>query len=110
MKAAANRQSVRREEQHKSFSRLDKASGTGIVMLKHQPILAEDYQELQVHRFECQLTILRAFCGRWDYTVRRIYSDSPIVPIPDLPAHATRPAPKSNKQDQSLPDSGLSLA
>jgi hypothetical protein len=31
-------------------------------MLKHEPILAEDYQELQVHRFEWQQTILRCFC------------------------------------------------
>jgi hypothetical protein len=31
-------------------------------MLKHEPILAEDYPELQVHRFECQLAILRCFC------------------------------------------------
>jgi hypothetical protein len=30
----------------KSFA-INKASGTGIVMLKHESILADDYQELQ---------------------------------------------------------------
>ncbi len=59
-------------------------------MLKHESILAEDYQELQVHRFECQLTILRAFLRKVGFhTVRRIYSNSAIAPISDLPAHAT---------------------